>query len=272
MTTELPYMLAEKPNVLMHKFIDDYIKLFPNISKEASLHYIKSNQRFDELTDLWYQYLHEGDIDGAYSVYNDDYYFTDMWNCFKIYSRRYLRDVYRPCLLNGRSILEETSPASCVLDIGCGVGYTTAALTGMYPNADVYGLNLRGTKQWDFCERMAIDYKFKLIDSINAIPTNVDVLFASEYFEHILEPIEHLTEIVQKLNPKYFIIANAFNTRAIGHFISYQTSLTTLEGTNKVSVDQKLISKMFNKNIKNLGYERVKTSLFNNRPSVWRKI
>ena len=272
MTTKLPYILSEKPNVLMHKFIDDYIKLFPNISKTDSLHYIKSNQRFDELTNLWYLYLSEDNIDAAYGVYNDDYYFTDLWNCFRIYSRRYLRDIHRPSLPDGRSILESTNPASCVVDIGCGMGYTTAALTGMYPNADVYGINLRGTKQWDFCERMAAVYKFKMVDSIDAVPTNVDVLFASEYFEHILEPVEHTTEIVEKLNPKYLIIANAFNTRSIGHFISYQATSATFEGFNKGPVDQKLISQMFNKNIKRLGYERVKTKLFNNKPNVWKKI
>ena len=272
MTTKLPYILAEKPNILMHKFIDDYIKLFPNISKTDSLDYIKSNQRFDELTNLWYRYLREDNIASAYDVYNDDYYFTDLWNCFKGYSRRYLRDIHRPSLPDGRSILEATNPASCVVDIGCGMGYTTAALTDMYPTADVYGINLRGTKQWDFCERMAIDYKFKMVDNIDVVPKNVDVLFASEYFEHILEPLEHTAEIVKKLNPKYFIIANAFNTRSIGHFVSYKTSRETPDGTNKEPVDQKVISKMFNKNIKSLGYERVKTKLFNNKPNVWRKI
>jgi len=269
--TELPYILGEKPSVLIHKFVDDYIELFPNISKKDSLDYIKSNQRFHELTALWYAHLREENLDAAYSVYNDDYYFTDLWNCFTIYSRRYLRDMHRPSLPDGKSVLELTKPAKTVVDIGCGMGYTTSALTEMYSDAKVYGINLKGTKQWDFCERMAQEYGFDMVDGIDAVPSNVDVLFASEYFEHILNPIDHTNEIVEKLNPKYFIIGNAFNTHSIGHFNTYYVDTNTLDGVESKAVDQKDISVMFNKNLRNLGYERVKTKLFNNKPNVWRR-
>lgn len=271
MTHKLPYILNEKPKVLMNKFIDDYIKVFPNIDKASSLDYIKTNQRFYELTAEWYHYLNKNDIDAAYRVYDDDYYFTDLWNCFKTYSRRYLRDMHRPSLPDGRSVLELTSPAKCVVDVGCGMGYTTSALTEMYSGSEVYGINLRGTKQWYFCERMATEYGFNMVDSINAVGKKVDVLFASEYFEHILEPIDHTNEIVQKLNPKYLVIGNAFNTYSIGHFSTYYVNITTLGGVEYRAVDQKDIGKMFNDNLRKLGYERVKTSLFNNKPNVWKR-
>lgn len=254
-------LLSEKPSELKVKFIDDYSNMF-DIDKNRAYEYIKTGERFKYLTDLWYERLATGDINSAYEVYNDDYYFTDIWNCFVGYSRTYLRRLYNQSI-DDNSIVDLTSDAKIILDIGCGIGYSTACLTQIYPNAHVYGLNIRGTKQWQFCESVSKKYNFTMIDSIDQIGNNVDVLFASEFFEHIIDPREYITDLVTKISPRYMLIANAFNTRSIGHFDVY------IDRGQNVGADK--MSKIFNSSLRSLGYQKIKTTLFNNKPNVWKK-
>jgi len=256
-------LLNEKPSVLLHKYLNDYSQIH-HVDTTKALKYIKTNEHFETLTNRWYDELDNNDVNSAYQVYNDEYYFTDIWNCFVQYSRRYLRDIARPCLDNGKSFVEMTQDAKIVVDVGCGIGYSTSVLTELYPNASVYGSNLKNTKQWKFCEMMSSRYGFNMIESVSEIKSEADIVFASEYFEHFESPIEHLNFLTKEISPKYFVIANAFNTRSIGHFNTYKF--------DNMMIDQSEISKLFNKSLKNLGYERVKTKLFNNKPNIWKKV
>jgi len=243
----------------MHTFLDEYASLFP-IDKDKALHYIKSGEHFETLTNQWYECLDADDLASAYGVYNDDYYFTDLWTCFTKYSRQYLKNVRKHMnFSDGR-----------IIDLGCGIGYTTAALKETYPNCEVFGTNIIRTKQWDFCERMASKYGFRLVSEIPSKLDNpilggtpkTNIVFASEYFEHIYDPILHLEEIVSVLRPECFIIANAFNTRSIGHFKTYSVHYE--------AVDQSKISRMFNNKLRDLDYTKQKMPFFNNKPNVWR--
>lgn len=254
-------ILQQKPSGLLPKFIEDYKSLF-DIDEDKALRYIKSGEHFNTLTDEWYQRLSENDINGAYRVYNDDYYFTDIWNCFVQYSRRYLRDLTRPCLPDGSSFIDATKNAKVIVDVGCGIGYATTILSQLYPNAQVYGTNLKNTKQWQFCQMMANRHGFKLIESINDIDTKIDIIFASEYFEHFINPSEHVKELIDYGKPEYLVIANAFNTRSIGHFIDYQDN-------NKI-INQKYISRHFNQTLIKCNYKKLKTNLYNNKPNIWK--
>ena len=83
----------------------------------------------------------------------------------------------------------------------------------IFPNQTVYATNLKETKQWKFCQMMSQQYNFILTDDINEIPEKIDFVFASEYFEHIEKPIEHLRDLLQKNKPKYLLIANTFSTK-----------------------------------------------------------
>ena len=110
---------------------------------------------------------------------------------------------------------------------------------------------------------MSQRYGFEMIESVAEIKKQVDVVFASEYFEHFYDPIDHAAFIIENISPKYFVIANAFNTESIGHFIKYKAY-------NNV-VDQSLISNLFNKSLRNMGYTKLKTTLFNNKPNIWKR-
>ena len=222
---------------------------------------------FKELTERWYHLLDSKGLEEAYSVYGDPYYFVDVIHCFLNYSRQYLRSLRQPSMPDGRSFLKTTEDAKVIVDIGCGIGYSTIALKEYYPNAKVYGINLRDTDQWKFCAAMGEKHGFEMVGDITEIPERVDVVFASEYFEHICDPITHVQDIVAAANPKYFVIANAFNTWSIGHFLNY--SVRRPLGVQEIP--QGKISRAFNDELRVLGYDKLKTTFYNQKPNIWHK-
>jgi 2-polyprenyl-3-methyl-5-hydroxy-6-metoxy-1,4-benzoquinol methylase len=266
-------LYEKKPKELLEDFLNDYCSLF-NVDKQKSLklinetikYYNGNSDKRDELVHLqsmenqWYEGLNNNKID--YSVYDNEYYFTDLWSCWIIYSRKYLRALIKKNNISDSiSLTDLLFGCKNILDMGCGLGITTSCLKQMFPKCNVYGTNIKGTKQWDFCELMSSKYDFNMIENIDCLK-DIDIIFASEYFEHIERPLEHLKEVLN-LNPRVLILANAFNTRSIGHFYNY------LDGND--IIHQENISKIFNNTIKENGYRKLKTKLWNNRPAIFIK-
>ena len=162
-----------------------------------------------------------------------------------------------------QALTEFTDDATSIVDVGNGIGYSTVILSQLYPSKQTYGTNLRGTDQWKFSTEMSKRYRFQMVEDVIEIPQTGGLVFASEYFEHFQDPIKHVDHIVDAIEPKYFVIANAFNTHSIGHFETYQNY--------GVDVPQDKISRMFNNKLRELGYSQVKTGLFNNKPTLWKK-
>lgn len=201
----------------------------------------------------WYEALARGEID--WSVYESAWYLGELWACWVTYSRLYLTALYRA------EVVAEIGNAKRVVDLGCGAGFSTAALQMMFPSAKVNGTNLPDTVQMQLAERLAERYGFRVEGSAPPGPT--DLLFASEYFEHIQAPVEHLQELVRTLEPRIIVVANSFDTRAIGHFESYQVDGETMPAA--------ALSRRFTNELRNLGYTKAGLKLWNNRPSCWKR-
>jgi 2-polyprenyl-3-methyl-5-hydroxy-6-metoxy-1,4-benzoquinol methylase len=92
---------------------------------------------------------------------------------------------------------------------------------------------------------------------------DIDLVFASEYFEHFERPVEHLIEVVEKLNPKYILFANTFNSKSIGHFDIYKHLDKDYSGPE--------MSKLFTKTLKSYKFKKVNTNCFNNRPNFYKR-
>ena len=203
----------------------------------------------------WYESLEKDSPD--YSVYENKLFISNVWACWILYSRKYLLQVQKSALyesIKGR--------VRGVADLGCGFGYTTAALKEMFPGARCVGTNFKDSLQFKFAERITLERKFEVTSDLKRIQHS-DIVFASEYFEHIERPMEHLREVVTIANPKILIIANAFNTRATGHFISYRDGNEIIPGEK--------IGRAFNGELRRLGYKTIKCGFWNNRPMVWAK-
>lgn len=206
----------------------------------------------EDLRNKWYEALDYEDA--AYRLYDDDWYFCDLLACYKIYSSEYIKKV------GSLNLTVDTC-----LDLGCGLGLTTKALEDIGCGR-VVGTNLKGTKQYDFCASH-IDV---LPDHKEAGP--VDLVFASEYFEHIYHAGDHLIEILEVNKPKVIVMANAFNAKSFGHFDYFYN----LRWSSKVIpldsyIHHSKMGRMFANILKQSGYEKVKTGFWNDRPNVWEK-
>lgn len=210
----------------------------------------------------WYAALAKGEI--AWDVYDSELYFAELWACWIVYSRSHLRAIRKAKSLPPHGIVRDVRPVEGIVDLGCGIGYTTIALRQLFPRAIVTGTNLDDTKQTAFAQKMGKLFKFDVVQELADIDHSVDLVIAFEYFEHILNPIEHVKDVIAKLNPRSLLVANAFGTKAIGHFDCYEVDGERVHG--------KLMSKLFNVTMRQLGFEKIKTGLWNNRPAYWKRI
>lgn len=219
-------------------------------------------RNLQEIEAKWYESLEKGSPD--YSLYNSDYFMCEMWACWIVYSSGYLKKIAQTNKLsNGTSILQDLYDVKSIVDMGCGFGHTTGEWKRLIPSASVYGMNLRDTFQFNIAERTGQEKGFKMVGDIKEIGKNMDLVFASEYFEHIEKPLEHLLEVITVLKPKVFIIANSFGSKSMGHFNEYIV--------NNQKVSNKSIGRLFNKLLRDNDYYMVKTKLWNNRPTYWRR-
>ena len=249
--------LKEKPRVLFEHLLKDYGTLF-KIDVEECRKIRTTDEIFRKLSEKWYDDIKHENTRNIYDIYNHDYYFIDVFNCFVIYSRNYIKRLIKS------SYFAELRNAKVVVDIGCGISYSTCLLKQIFSEAKVYAINLKDTKQWAFCKIMSERNGFHLVESIDEIKESVDILWASEYFEHIKNPIDHVDDIIRKLNPKHMIIANSFNTWGMGHFEHYKVP------GNKI-VKQDEINGMFNRFLLKKQYEKIKCDLWNDIPLVWKR-
>lgn len=267
--------LMRHPSKDFESFLNSYCTVFPEVdpsiarelTRKGFNYYKGKKDDGSSLQERLEERRYETEqVDPDYSCYSNRYYFTDLWVCWVMYSRGYLRAIStRGSFDKDLSVMEVMGHVGSVADLGCGIAYTMRALVEMFPDVAVYGTNLKGTDQWTFCEYMAAEYGFRMVESISMLPSPVDLIVAFEYFEHIKDPINHVHEVVEAVKPKFLCIANSFGTRSIGHFTSY------IEPHAFFPYDGKRISRKFNTTLRHLGYERVKTRLWNQKPSLWRQ-
>lgn len=225
----------------------------------------KLPDRLNVLLERWYNSLSTANPD--YTVYGEDVYIAELWACWKVYSRIHLLNIQKDKCLPTGSITDVHRDAAKIVDLGCGFAYTTAAVKQIFPNAKVYGTNIDGTLQMDVAQTMAKDYGFTMAGDPQQIAGLTDLIFASEYFEHLDRPLKHLDTVLEALQPKALLVANAFGPMAIGHFNEYYI----YENTDFPPVAAKKTGQMFNSRMKHHGYSAVKTKLWNNRPAYWVK-
>ena len=198
----------------------------------------------------WYDSVTGGHPD--LSVYCEQIYLADLLACYLIYSRKYLLQLRKKFnLMQYRTV-----------DLGCGLGYTTAVLNEMSAN-DVFGTYFSESWQSRFAETVAEDCGFTLNNDLSSI-NSVDFVFASEYFEHFEQPVAHLCEEIFPLNFKLMLVANAFNADSCGHFNRGYV-------VNLQPVTSRAIGRKFNEHMRMHGYERIETGWWNDRPAVWKQ-
>jgi len=196
----------------------------------------------------WYESLAAGKPD--YSLYSLPVYIAETYFCWDGYSRKYAKML--------PTIKGKLGPVRSIVDLGAGHGFSSLALANAFPGASVTATNLPTSVQWAMAEKIR-GSAFRLAPK--APKAKVDMIFASEYFEHFDHPLDHLEEVLGLCQPRIAVVANAFTAKATGHFDRY-----TVGGA---SVDGKTASKRFNDHMRAQGYAKLETGFWNNRPVVW---
>jgi len=259
-----------KPAQILNRFFEDFeigecdqIEIQKIRAGLGELDDGKYAPKYNRLIKEWYSSLEKGIPN--YSVYDNEAYFFDLIVCFLEYSRNYIRTITNPKSFDGKtSLLSYFGNLDVVVDLGCGMGYTTAFLKQIFGDAKVFGTNIKQSPQYDFAQSLGQKTGFSVIENVSCINTSADLIFASEYFEHFERPMEHLEWVIEHSKPKYLFIANSFNTRAIGHFEEYKHG--------DEIIPQNKVSRRFNKHLKGLGYVQIKTKIFNGKPTLWQRI
>lgn len=205
-----------------------------------------------DLQNRWYSSLRAGKPD--YTVYDGHAYLAESWACWSVYSRRYLRAL-------AAIVFPRIGVVESVADLGGGFGFTTLALRELFPRARVGFTNLPGTIQTNIAQRLGIQHGFSYLGTYPCIS---ELVFASEYFEHFVQPVDHLRSILDAAQPRIIVIANAFGSPAVGHFDFYDIDGIRYNGPTT--------SRRFNDELRKHGFAKMKTGMWNDRPQVWQRL
>lgn len=222
----------------------------------------KTMKAYQEIENIWYESLRRWEPD--YGIYCMDNYIAELFACWNVYSIKIIKFLSQIKPVTGTSIKQDLSGIKTIVDLWCGLWFTTAWLKETFPDATVFGIEFPDGFQFKFASKIWPRFWFSMKGDIHDIWTTADLILASEYFEHILDPISHLEDIIHTLKPKAIITANAFWVRAAWHFIDHNVKWHIISG--------KEIWKVFRKRMRELWYEKQKTWFWNDRPNYWTRI
>jgi hypothetical protein len=242
-------MILDKTKKQLENEMIHYINQL-DIDKDKHIQLIynfEDNDWYKEITNEWYKSLEINEP--KYDIYNTSFFLLAGFDCYIKYSRKYVNMLYKNEISN-----EILSSCSTIVDVGNGTGHSTQAFKECFMNSKVYGTNVIDSYQYN--HNLFLQNEMIVLDN-----QQIDCFVFFEFMEHIHKPIEYINDIIKTHQPKVLVFANSFNTRCIGHFIDY-------ENDGEI-INQKDISRRFNKNLKMLGYKQVKCNFWNNRPSLW---
>ena len=226
------------------------------------------SRKVEPLWTLWDQVVaRERDVN---EVYRAPSYLSDAWASWAGYTRTRLREAFGARFVEG-GLLNAVPDPEVIVDLGNGLGLSTRSLSEAYPEALVAGTNFEGSVQSAIANAHSMGRFGQFGDAIEAevwISDNgfnrADIVVAMEYFEHFERPLQHLHGILTALNPLVLLVANSFKLGAVGHWPAY-----FIEGRGIVTPRQ--AGTAFWNALRDYGYERRESEVWNNRPAFWVK-
>jgi len=157
-----------------------------------------------------------------------------------------------------------------ILDLGAGNGLTSMHLSEAF-NCTVYYNQLDGIQKI-FAKELFMRYKPNCVilpEDKNFIKTrgDIDLVFASDFFEHLEYPVNFLENVIKRTNPKYITTCNAFTAPHPDHIQKYKYQE---DNESYIEIEPKQMSRFFSKKMRDNGYE-VYLSGWHCRPYIWRK-
>ena len=198
-----------------------------------------------------------------HDAYTNLFYLYSATVCYFYYSRAAIGVLFKN--------KEKLGKIDRILDLGAGNGLTSMKLSDVF-NCKVYYNQLDGIQK-EFAREMFIKYNSNctvLPEDRSFERTNgkIDLVFASDFFEHLERPINYLENVIRNVNPKYIVTCNAFTAPHPDHihpFYFHKQYGGTIE-----SIEPKKISRRFNAKLRYSGYE-IYFKGWSGRPTVWKK-
>ena len=106
---------------------------------------------------------------------------------------RYVRQI--------ESVLQITSHGGKLLDIGCGVGITTAIISSLNPELDVIGIDIVETEIWRILYKYGARYAMYEAQNLPYKNSSFDYCTAFGVMEHTTDDTEFLIEVNRILKP-----------------------------------------------------------------------
>lgn len=259
-------MIVENSNDIFKQGKKQYINLLNLYNTITSINvnllyddWLTDNKLIEQCTKDWENtLLTTGKPD--YSIYGRTEYLNEAYISWTNYSREYVKRLKKFCISNNNL---NSSEITSVIDLGCGIAYTTIALSNIFPNAMIYGTNEPNTPQIELDKLVTSNFdNIEILDDNFKLKNHIDVIVGFEFFEHLEKPIEFLLNLINQYTPTYIIFANTFNKMATGHFVYYDVFGNTVHGSK--------LSRIFSKTLKENNYQRIETHFFNNRPYIYR--
>jgi hypothetical protein len=154
-----------------------------------------------------------------------------------------------------------------ILDVGAGIGATTAQLAQDMPDRSLYYANLEGW-QWDASASL-----FSMLDLPNLsmvrdeLSVAADAVIAMEYMEHFKDPITESRRLLSNPRVQVYFDASSFTIKSAGHWSHYMVDGYQVEPTR--------IRRLFNTALREMGFVPAQNvipdcrSFWNNLPAVW---
>ena len=192
--------------------------------------------------------------------YSNSEYLLGAAACYVDYSKSYFKVFDR--------VYSQLPKISSALELGAGCGLTTAHLAQILPQAKIIYNNLPSV-QYDFAKwlfkQRGIAGRVSQTADMFSVKKHVDLVVATDFFEHVKTPTEWIEKIIDNTSPKVMLVANAFNLPHPDH-LEYFYDRGTKTHFSKVS-------RSWNKAVRDKGYELhpVVKTFWNRRPAIWVK-
>lgn len=133
-------------------FLEFVKTLKPDLQKDLILEDIHKNNEIlhSKYNPIWYESIKDNFENPAYWIYGEDLYLSEVLVCWKRYSKKYINLLKKYHDNNNQYF----GNVKRILDVGCGIGFSTLYFSKLFPDAEVVGTNLKDTLQWKINEKL----------------------------------------------------------------------------------------------------------------------